>query len=164
MEAFSEAYLRALAAREGLSVTRDANDVDGIDVVIAARGYVQHEGRRGGRRSPRLGVQLKCSGRHEPRDGVLQHDLPVKSYDDLRARDHVVPRVLVVVCVPPDWEQRLEWSPEALVLRDCAFWASLVGLPPTKNRRTCRVVLRQRLSPAVLTHILFRIAEEEPLP
>jgi hypothetical protein len=164
MESFSEAYLRALAAHQGLSVVREVHDVDGLDVVLAAHGYVEHEGRQGRRRSPRLGVQLKCSGRYEPRDGTLQHDLPVKNYEDLRARDHVVPRVLVVVCVPPDWEQRLEWSSEALVLRHCAFWASLVGLPPTKNRRTCRVTLRHRLSPQALTHMLFSIAQEQPLP
>ena len=164
MESFSEAYLRALAACEGFSVSREAQDVESVDVVVAAHGRVEHEGRKSSRRSPRLGVQLKCSARHEPGDGVLQHDLPVKNYDDLRARNYVVPRVLVVVCVPPDWEQRLEWTPEALVLRHCAFWASLVGAAPTENRRTCRVALHQRLSPAALRHILYCIAEEQPLP
>lgn len=163
MESFGEAYLRAVAARQGLSVIRDAHDVDGIDVVVAARGFVEHDGRRGTQRSPRLGMQLKCSGRYEPRDGVLQHDLPVKNYDDLRASDHVVPRVLVVLCVPSNWMQRLEWSPDALVMRHCAFWASLVGMPPTRNRRTCRVELRHRLSPEALTEMLYRVSEELPL-
>jgi Domain of unknown function (DUF4365) len=164
MESFSEAYVRGMAAREGLSVIREAHDVDNIDIVIAAYGHVEHEGQRSRGCSPRIGVQLKCSGRYEPRDGMLQHDLPVRNYEDLRSRDHVVPRVLVVVCVPPDWEQRLDWSPEALVLRHCAFWASLVGLPPTNNRRTCRVTLRQYLSPRSLTHMLYCIAQEQPLP
>jgi len=56
MESFSEAYMRAMAARQGLTVTREDQDVDGLDVVIAAHGYVEHEGRRGEQRSPRLGV------------------------------------------------------------------------------------------------------------
>jgi hypothetical protein len=66
MESFSEAYLRAMAARQGLTVTREGHDVDGLDVVIAAHGYVEHEGRRGGHQSPRLGVQLKCSNTTYP--------------------------------------------------------------------------------------------------
>lgn len=163
MERFSEAYVRALAAAEGLSVVREEDDVDGIDLTSVARGLVEHDGRRGARRSPRLAIQLKCSHRHRPVDGALQHDLPVKNYDELRYRGHAQQRVLVVVCVPTDWEQRLTWSPEALVLRHAAFWTSLVGQPPTQNRRTCRVVLRNPLCPGELTRMLFVIAQERRL-
>ncbi|MCX4245707.1 DUF4365 domain-containing protein [Paraliomyxa miuraensis] len=160
MERFSEAYLRALAAAEGLSVVREEDDVDGVDFMVAARGLLGPAAGRVLRRSPRLAIQLKCSQRHQPVDGVLEHDLPVKNYDELRSRRYAIPRILVVVCVPPDWAQRLTWSVDALTLRRVAFWASLVGLPATTNRRTCRVELRSPLYPGELTRILHVVAQE----
>lgn len=162
-EGFSEAYLRALAASQGVSVIREENDFDGIDLALAARGYVTYQGQRSSLRSPRLGVQLKCSSKHQPIEGTLQHDLPVQNYEALRARRQAMPSVLVVVCVPPDWESRLVWTPDALLLRHCAFWRSLEGAPPTSNRRTCRVTLHQRLSPEELSRIMFLVAEDRPL-
>lgn len=56
----------------------------------------------------------------------------IKNYDDLRA-DVIVPRLLVVVCVPEDCEGWTRQTEEHLCLRHCAYWLSLAGMPETDN-------------------------------
>jgi len=45
----------------------------------------------------------------------------------------------VVVIVPPEPMAWLTASPEALVLRHCAYWVSLRGLPSTDNESSVTV-------------------------
>ena len=61
-----------------------------------------------------------------------------KNYDDLRT-DTMVPRILIVVLMPKDNADWLTQTEEELCLRQCAYWASLEGQPPTSNTASVTV-------------------------
>jgi hypothetical protein len=123
-EQFSNAYLRAVAAVAGYNVYRPEVDDDSIDWGIAARGG------GGTVRSPKVELQLKCTGRAEVlKDGHLAFSLKKKNYDELRYTDYQTPRILVVVLVPAQVTDWLKHSEESLVLHHCGYWVSLRGHP-----------------------------------
>ena len=159
MENFSEAYVRALAASQGLSVGRDEDDYDSVDLTLSAKGSVMHGGVAGAAASPRVLMQLKCTFEYAVKDGELSYPLPIKNYDDLRQSPTFPPRILVVVVVPRDWTDRLVWSPDELVARRSAVWCSLRGRAPTTNKKSVTVKLCDAVSPDELTRILYLAAE-----
>jgi hypothetical protein len=124
-EQFSLAYTHAVASTAGFGLGSFAVDDDSVDVLIAARGKI------GQVRSPRLDLQLKCTQNLEQAtDGEnWKFQLSRKNYDDLRPTDLQVPRLLVVLRVPPNSDDWISHSPEQMVLRHCAFWRCLYGEP-----------------------------------
>jgi Domain of unknown function (DUF4365) len=152
---FSEAYVRALAAVAGCSAAKPEPDCDSKDLVLSAK-------LRNSRiRSPKLAIQVKCSAILERRDAGIAYPLPLKNYDDLRPENLAVPRILVVIEVPPGEDSRvwLEHSPERLCLLRGAFWVSLHGHRSTLNTTTVTVFLplEQRLTAESLEAIMVRI-------
>jgi hypothetical protein len=128
------AYLRAVAHTAGYFV-QEANrtmDADGVDFTI----FAPSAGRVV--RSPRLDVQLKVTAEPVVED-PFPFDLPVKNHEELRSAELQVPRVLVVVVVPPDAKDWVSASEEQLVLRRCGYWLSLRGAAGTENTATVRV-------------------------
>jgi hypothetical protein len=126
-EQFSGAYVRAVAAVAGFGAHVPTPDDDSVDFVIAARGG------GGTVRSPRLELQLKCTSQQVLTPGCVRFPLKKKNYDDLRAVDVLVPRILVVVCVPDDDLQWIAHSEQELALRHCGYWVSLRGQPDNGN-------------------------------
>ena len=151
-EQFSLAFIQAVAAAAGCNVTRADVDDESVDLELIAAHSPDDL-----RPSPHLAIQAKCT---ELDDGE-GHALPLKlkNHNDLRAPCHV-PRLLVVVCVPADVEAWLTATPEALVLRRCAYWRSLRGLPPadTETRKTVHIPRSQRFEPQALTALMATIA------
>ncbi|MBX3250000.1 MAG: DUF4365 domain-containing protein [Myxococcales bacterium] len=96
-EAFSRAYVRAVAAAVGFRVQDGTDpDDDSVDLTLAARGPA------GTLRSPKLDMQLKCQLGRPAREPSWAYDLKVKNFEELRHVDYQVPRILVVVAVPED--------------------------------------------------------------
>lgn len=156
MEHYSFAYLKALAAARGYILKAEPPpDNDSIDAYIVGHGPVRGKGY-----SPKLGVQLKCTARQQPKDGALTFPLPIKNYDDLRRTETNTARVLVVVCVPGDWSTRVQWTPEELRLTRCAYWRSLKGLPHTTNKKTVSIELSEILSLESFDELMFKVASE----
>jgi hypothetical protein len=89
----------------------------------------------------------------------LRYDLEVTAYESLRYADAGCPRYLVVLVLPFDEKLWLEQSEEALVLRQAAYWLSLRGASPRKNRRSIRVELPRAnlLTPRSLQEMMNRI-------
>jgi hypothetical protein len=132
-EQFSLAYVRAVVAAAGFAAYRPEVDDDSVDLVVASRCS------GGTFRSPRLEMQLKCTSQEVLRGGEVRFPLKRKNYDDLRAMELLVPRILVVVLVP---EQPADWigQDEArLELRRCGYWSSLFGAAATDNETTVTV-------------------------
>lgn len=123
-----------------------------VDVVFTSRGQV------GPRRSPHFQAQLKCHTGGPDECGEVVYDLKVKNYLDLIPTNHIVPRILIVVCVPDEVAQHAEWTPEQLLLRRCAYWTHLAGQPATTNNRTVRVRLSKVFSPDALVQIFHDVA------
>ena len=70
-------------------------------------------------------MQLKCTAAAVNMDQeTFPFDLPVKNYDDLRA-ETIVPRLLVVVCVPEEITAWTKQTEQELCMRHCGYWHSL---------------------------------------
>jgi hypothetical protein len=97
MELFSEAYVRALASRWGFDVVRHQTARQSIDLQLTSVGRVELDGRASRLSAVPVMMQLKCTHRHQPKDGVLKFPLPIKNYDDLRDPTRATTTILVVV-------------------------------------------------------------------
>jgi len=134
-EQFSNAYLRAVAAAAGCSVAKPEPDEDKIDWNIRST-----EG-QGLIRSPSVEIQLKCTELDTRDCDTLRYELDVETHGKLRDDYALVPRILVVVLVPPDPADWLLQSEEELAMRRCGYWLSLRDEPPSSNRATVTVNL-----------------------
>jgi hypothetical protein len=154
-EQFSLAFIQAVAAAAGCNVARADVDDESVDLELIAAHKADDL-----RPSPHLAIQAKCTELDGGEGDTLPFPLKLKNYNDLRAPCHV-PRVLVVVCVPADVGAWLTATPEALVLRRCAYWRSLRGLPPadTETRKTVHVPRSQRFEPRALGALMATIAQ-----
>jgi Domain of unknown function (DUF4365) len=132
-ELFSKAYIRAVAAVGGFSVSQPEVDDDSVDLKIVARGGEVVF-------SPELNLQLKCTSR-DLLDGLfIRYPLRIKNYSDLSVNSQV-PRLLVVVFVPENLENWLQQSEDEMCMRYCAYWVSLRGQPERINTANVTVEL-----------------------
>ena len=68
----------------------------------------------------------------------------------------MVPRILVVLELPKTEGEWIEVSPEALILRRCAWWASLAKEPETSNKESVTVSLQNQFDVAALRVLMDR--------
>jgi hypothetical protein len=143
---FSRAVVRAIAATAGVAATVPEHDQDSIDMTFAASDAVTP--------GAKLDAQLKCSQNVEHDGNGFSFALPVKNYDDLRWPEDTlyVPRILIVVHVPPNPADWLISEPEKMTLKRCAYWVSLAGANATENTSTVSVNIpsEQVFDPAAL--------------
>jgi hypothetical protein len=121
-------FVRAVVYAAGYSVYRPEVDDDSIDLGIAARGLM------GTCRSPPLEVQVKCTGAGKLTKGAMSYRLELKNYDDLRAEDYLIPRILVVATMPEPIETGVKLTHAQLSVQFCAYWCSLRGMPEYKGK------------------------------
>ena len=133
-ELFSKAYVRAVAAVGGFSVSQPEVDDDSIDLKIVARGG------EGIVFSPELNLQLKCTSRDLLDGRFIRYPVRIKNYRDLIINSQV-PRLLVVVLVPENLENWLQQSEDEMCMRYCAYWVSLRGQPERLNTANVTVEL-----------------------
>lgn len=150
MDEFSRAYVRAIVAQAGWNPYNFDIDDDSIDLGIG----INDKGRT------RLEIQLKCTG--EPVDMTQEtfpFDLKLKNYNDLRV-ESLVPRLLVVVCVPEDINTWTKQTEQELCLRHCGYWLSLVGMPDVTNKTKVRIQIPRNniFSVKFLKNAMQRIA------
>jgi hypothetical protein len=128
-EALSRAYVQAVAAGAGYIVATMDFDRDGIDVEIKA----------GGSMRPSIGLQLKATiNLGATKDGVFRFPLKRRNYDLLRISTQV-PRLLIVLDLPPTEERWLTVTDDSLILRRSAYWASLAGAPESDNETSVTI-------------------------
>lgn len=147
-EAISKAYVQAIAAKVGYATATMDFDVDGVDLEVKA----------GGSMRPAVGMQLKATiNLGAPIDGSFRYPLNIRNYNLLRLATQV-PRVLVVLGLPKDPIRWVELTEEALHIRKCAYWVSLLGAPESQNTSTITVSIPEinRLDEHSLVSILER--------
>ncbi|WP_296817087.1 DUF4365 domain-containing protein [Brevundimonas sp.] len=147
-EALSRAFASAVAAAAGYCTTPPADfDRDSIDLTFSASGPFR----------PRLDAQLKASSGLTDAGTTFRFPLPKKNYDDLRA-ETMVPRILVVLDMPSEAADWLVVDESNLVLRRCAYWASLSGMPDNDNATTVTVDIPKanRFDPDALADLMER--------
>jgi hypothetical protein len=119
-EQLSLAYLHALAAVGGYTVSIPNLDRDSSDICISS----------GSSRRSSVEFQLKATSSPDCSADGLRFQLKAKNYNDL-ARRRQVPLLLAVMVLPElsaDW---LTLNPDKMVLRKCVYWMSLIGEPET---------------------------------
>jgi hypothetical protein len=157
----SIAYVHAVAARAGYTCQPTLVDDDSVDVTLGAKGRVHQQSVM---RSPRLEAQLKSTSQDCLKEEHLVYSLPVKNYNELR-EPTMIPRLLIVLLLPPDPAQWLQHSEECLVSRRCAYWLSLLGEPETTNSSeiTVRLPRLNLFNVDTLRGLMERAARKEKL-
>lgn len=159
-EKFSEAYVLAVAATAGYGTYKPSPDDDSVDLGIAARTTSQQNGTVT-MRSPRLELQLKCTAAPTPTSDRLSFPLKLKNYDELRAENFVIPRILVVVLVPDLADDWLGHSETELCMRRCGYWVSLRGKPATTNTKNIKISIprQNQFTVQALQAIMQRLSQ-----
>lgn len=152
-EGVGNAFVQAVAAKAGFICHKPDFDLDCVDWGISGRGG------EGTVRSPKLELQLKCTARDLLDEDSIHYPLDVNTYDNLRAENYLVPRILLVVIMPESPSDWISQSDEQLSLRHFGYWVSLRGKPRVENRETVTVYvpLFQTFTIKALKNIMKRI-------
>jgi hypothetical protein len=135
-EQFSKAFVLAVAALAGCSAAEPQPDVDSIDWTLSCRLAP---------RRPKPDLQVKSTVNDAGSPDAIHYPLNRKNDDDLILSNLLTQRLLVLLVVPALPEAWLTVSPEQLVLRRCAYWHSLAGLPPSENETSVTVQVPVRI-------------------
>jgi len=148
-EQFSIAYVRAVAATARINISRLVVDEDSIDIGFSVKSVA------GMPVSPKLDAQLKCVTHLKDKDGTFRYPLKIKNYNELVGY-HFVPRILIVVLIPPSLSKWINQTEECLSLYKCGYWASLRELPSSANSSTATVDIPRKaiFSPSALRKLL----------
>jgi hypothetical protein len=139
-EGLCRAYVQAIAARCGMSTSLPSPDY-GIDITL---NDIAITGRRRYESGYKIDVQAKSEVRREVVGEHFRYDLDARTFDLLRHAAPGCPRILVVLLLPRDEAQWTKQTEEALTLHHCAYWLSLKGQGPTRNRRSVRLQIPRR--------------------
>ena len=161
-EELSISYINAIAAvcKFGFEVTRV--DFDSIDATITSNGKLTAGSVF---RSPELKLQLKATERLAlNKEGKFVFPLKKKNYDDLRGNT-LTPRLLVVLNLPDVENQWLTHSINDLIIRKCAYWLNLKGLPDVANTESVTVYIPRSnvFSPDSLNEIMIKVSKQESI-
>ncbi|WP_375577067.1 DUF4365 domain-containing protein [Paracidovorax oryzae] len=160
----SYAYLHAVASHAQCSckVTNRHEDNAGVDAQLV--GWGPFEG-GGYRTEVDIKVQLKATVA-EPT--VIQNCFSynfrgISQYNDLRSETVATPRILVVLFLPPEYENWICHSMDSLSLHRCAYWVSLRGAPESTNAtaQTVYIPKTQKFDSAGLISLMTRLSRNE---
>lgn len=89
----------------------------------------------------------------------------MKNYNDLRKNNLRQPRILVVVCIPENYQDWIEYHDDSLTLYRNVFWLSLEGKNEISNTSsvTLDIPLTQRFNATVLSQMMEKIARGKSL-
>ncbi|BBL74441.1 DUF4365 domain-containing protein [Methylomagnum ishizawai] len=160
----SYAYLHAVAAKAGVGckVGSRHDDNAGIDAELTGWGPFPGGGYR---EEIDIKVQLKATVQPPTDHGDFwSYSLKgINRYNDLRTEAVSTPRLLVVLFLPADPADWLALDDDALILRKCAYWASLRGAKPSTNATAQTVYLPkgQRFDPDGLLALMTRLSRND---
>lgn len=159
----SIAYVHAIVSMIGCEVKSSHTDYDSIDLTLAYGDKVSEDSIY---ESTEIGIQLKCTSSIAltTDDTDFSFNLRMKNYNDLR-KQCVVPRILVVLCLPSLSAEWLKHSCDELVIKRCAYWISLSGQPEVNGQqnKTVKIPVKNVFSPESLKLILDKVSKEVEL-
>lgn len=115
-EQLSQAYIAALAAGCGYTISIPNLDRDSIDIQVSS----------GSSRRASVQFQLKATSAPAWNGSDLSFQLKQKNYNDLVC-ERQVPLLLAVMVLPSQSADWLSISEQELVLKQCVWWHSLKG-------------------------------------
>ncbi len=116
-ERLSLAYIAALAANGGYTISLRDLDRDSIDLTVHSRTS----------RYAAVAFQLKATSSPDWAEDELHFQLGAKNFNELECLRQT-PAVLAVMVLPTETDRRLEIDDQQLILRQCVWWVSLRGL------------------------------------
>ncbi len=160
-EELSYAYVHAVASKTAFSCDRVSKDRDSIDVTIRAKGKLAHDSKV---HSPVLDLQLKATSNATFRDRHVVFDLKMKNFNELRVLSHNQ-RLLVLLVLPENEGEWLEFGAEQLVSRRCCYWYSLRGAEDIDNETSRRIEIPQMqvFSPDQLRELMVKASRYEEI-
>ena len=160
-EALSRAYIHAIAGSCGLSCsTRDFDY--GIDLSLHE---IKEQNSHYFETGNRIDIQAKSCTASLAADGPIVYDLDIRNYDILRRSADVFPRILVLLTLPGDEKHWIAQDEDGLILRKCAYWMSLRGMPESPNINTVRLAIPRAnvFSAPALRDLMNKVRSGEPL-
>jgi hypothetical protein len=133
MEAYSRAYVHAVAASAGVAIGSIAPDINGLDVQFMSPDDGDDAGRCAHVQLKSTADELQATGAGDKRY-LLRH----ADYDRL-TKLVSIPRFLVVLEVPKDADDWIECGADSLILNASARWLSLRGAPATGYAATSKI-------------------------
>lgn len=158
-EQISRSYVNVLAARVGMTISTASQDYgfDGTFRDIEYDPVAKEYGETG------FGIdyQLKATVNAKEKDGSVKYSLEVKNYRKLIKTRVGTPRILIVFSMPKDCSHWVTVGNEETILRKCAWWCSLKGLPEVNNsdRVTVTIPANQQLTPDSLRELMNKVKE-----
>lgn len=160
-EELSYVYVHAIAAMAGFSCEKVSVDMDGIDIIIRAKGKLSDDSVL---LSPSLELQLKATINWKMDKEKLSYRLRAKNYHKLIGRT-AIHRLLVLLCLPKDENDWIEQDEDKLILKKCAYWINLRGLPAIEQETiTIKIPRKNIFSPEMLSYLMRLVAEQKDLP
>lgn len=162
-EGLSRAYILAVAHRAGFDCSFGTAFDYGID------GAIHQISVRADGRYWKTGflIEFQAKASHDCifTESTVAYDLKAKNHHDLVETNVGAPRILILLALPKDPNDWLRSSADELVLKRCAFWASLRGQAPTPNLTTQRITIprTQTFDVAALRAMMERVRRGEPL-
>ncbi len=103
-----------------------------------------------------IDFQLKATKNITVYEDYITYNLEVDTYNDLIKSDRGIPRILIVMKLPEDNHEWLQVSEDNTILRDCAWYISLVGLKVSENSKTktIKIPRNQLLTPSKLIELM----------
>lgn len=158
-ELISRAYVNALAARVGMTIATSSLDY-GFDGTFKD---IEYDSRTKQYSETGFGIdfQLKATINALPKNGVVKYSLEVKNYHSLIKTQIGTPRILIVYSMPKDNKSWVKVNTEETLLRKCAWWCSLKGLPNVNNKEkiVIDIPLAQQLTPETLIMLMNKVKE-----
>lgn len=157
-EEVSKAYLHAVAAKCGFAIAGWSQDHGCVDVTIAASAALEP----GSLARPKVDIQLKATTQqHLEHAEYVSWELEMPHYNSLRA-PALSPHLLVVLMLPANVDESVEHSVDHLLIRRCAYWVKMTGMPEVlgQNSKTVRLPKSQPFSPDSLREILVQIGRK----
>ncbi len=165
-EDLSRAYVQAVAARArlGLAVSIDDRSHDyGIDGTFHQVQYVNNKRRESGFK---LDFQLKACKNVTFVNDMAKYDMEADTYNHLIHRDGNggTPVILLLLALPQDEGDWLEFTEDELILRKCCYWARISG-DPTTNTASVRIQIptANRLTSEALLGLMAKVEKGESL-
>lgn len=158
-EDLSESYMEAISAINGIAMTRNRRDENGIDVFLTCD-VTRKDGIEIG---VTVEFQLKSTSMQLKQKGNdLSYYLDAKNYRDLK-RKSTNPRFLALLVLPENEPEWLECNADKLILRKCMYYKSLSSLKDKSNKEKAVVhfdVENDVLIPDSLLKLMQEVAEE----
>ena len=161
MEQFSFAFLHAIAAQAGCNHSTPAVDDHSVDLKLSKNvsGHLLDD--------PEINIQMKSTYQDLQRCGdVLKYELHnMKNYNDLRKTNLQIQRILVLVRMPENPDDWIQYQDSHIELYRDAYWVSLKGLPEIQNKTgvIIDIPVSQRFNATELERMMNCIADGEEI-